>query len=99
MDLIDREALLRKLYRDEKCMNTRFLNCVRFALTIDAQPVKHARWLQRKRNGYAVLVCSDCEKEKEGYTRTAFCPNCGARMDAEDTNVLAKDGGDENGTI
>ena len=36
-----------------------------------------ARWLHRKRNGYAVLVCSACEKQKEGYTHTAYCPNCG----------------------
>lgn len=42
-----------------------------------------ARWLQRKRNGYAVLVCSNCEKEKEGYTRTPFCPHCGRRMTEE----------------
>ena len=39
-----------------------------------------ARWLQRKRNGYAVLVCSNCEREKEGYSRTAYCPNCGRPM-------------------
>lgn len=39
-----------------------------------------ARWLHRKRNGYAVLVCSACEKQKEGYTRTAYCPNCGRPM-------------------
>ena len=39
-----------------------------------------ARWLHCKRNGYAVLVCSNCEKQKEGYTRTAYCPNCGRPM-------------------
>ena len=42
--------------------------------------VEQARWLQRKRNGYAVLVCSACEKQKEGCTRTPFCPNCGRPM-------------------
>lgn len=47
----------------------------------DEEPVRHGRWLNRKRNGYAVLVCSECEREKEGYTRTAYCPHCCARMD------------------
>lgn len=42
-----------------------------------------ARWLQRKKNGYAVLVCSACEKQKEGYVRTAYCPNCGRPMTEE----------------
>ena len=42
-----------------------------------------ARWLQRKRNGYAVLVCSACEREKEGYVRTAYCPHCGRPMTEE----------------
>lgn len=42
-----------------------------------------ARWLNRKRNGYAVLVCSACEKQKEGYSRTAYCPNCGRPMTGE----------------
>lgn len=57
------------------------------APTIEAEPVRHGRWLNRKRNGYAVLVCSECEREKEGYTRTAYCPHCGMKMN----------GGAENG--
>ena len=44
---------------------------------------EQARWLHRKRNGYAVLVCSNCGKEKEGYTCTAYCPSCGRRMTEE----------------
>ena len=44
-----------------------------------------AHWLHRKRNGYAVLVCSNCGKEKEGYTCTAYCPTCGRRMTEEAT--------------
>lgn len=51
--------------------------------TIESEPVRHGRWLNRKRNGYAVLVCSECEREKEGYTRTAYCPHCGVKMDGD----------------
>ena len=43
-----------------------------------------AHWLQRKQNGYAVLVCSACEKQKEGNARTAYCPNCGRPMAGEE---------------
>lgn len=42
-----------------------------------AEVQEPAHWLQRKQNGYAVLVCSACEKQKEGNARTAYCPNCG----------------------
>ncbi len=63
-----------------------------------------ARWLQRKRNGYTVLMCSACEKQKEGNARTEYCPNCGARMDLRTPTEAQLDmadsvmmGGAENG--
>lgn len=57
------------------------LTCEKARVAKDVEPVRHSRWLNRKRNGYAVLVCSECEREKEGYTRTAYCPHCGVKMD------------------
>ena len=63
---------------DTRCV---FREYVEVQPTIEAEPVRHGRWLNRKRNGYAVLVCSECEREKEGYTRTAYCPHCGVKMD------------------
>lgn len=55
------------------------------------------------------IVCSRCDEQNASITfdensvpiaktfyRTRFCPNCGARMDATDTNVGGK-GGADNG--
>ena len=55
------------------------------------------------------IVCSRCDEQNSSITfdensvpiaktfyRTRYCPNCGARMDATDTNVGGK-GGADNG--
>ena len=66
------------------------------APTIDAEPIRHGRWILKilpigggdKIRSY---LCSECDR----YVNMKFdyCPNCGARMDATDTNVGGK--GDE----
>lgn len=60
------------------------LSYIKETATLCGRCEEPARWLHRKRNGYAVLVCSNCGKEKEGYTRTAYCPTCGRPMDREE---------------
>ena len=90
MRLIDAVALIqnhcgacanKEFCAEESCPYYELRRRIETAPTIEAEPVRHGRWLNRKRNGYAVLVCSECEREKEGYTRTEYCPHCGARMD------------------
>ena len=57
--------------------------------TIDAEPVKHGKWIWKGEDGDSRWMCSEC-KCKE-YVPTCngvpniwdYCPNCGARMDAE----------------
>lgn len=60
---------------------------------IDAQPVRHGRWIPTEYDGYAdgnpvydAFECSECghEHNGEGDTLTNFCPDCGASMDNED---------------
>ena len=69
---------------------------------IEAEPVRHGRWIPIEYDSYAdgapvwdKWECSECSHEHSGEedTLTAFCPDCGARMDATDTNVGGK--GDE----
>ena len=64
--------------------------------TIEAEPVRHGRWIPIEYDSYAdgapvwdKYECSECGHEHSGEedTLTAFCPHCGARMD----------GGAENG--
>lgn len=76
----------------------------------DWMPVRHGEWVDRYGNKYAnhLYECSVCgEKalwrfevnalgnEIEVQDLSDFCPGCGARMDAPDTNVGNK-GGDSH---
>ncbi|WP_298481627.1 zinc ribbon domain-containing protein [uncultured Ruminococcus sp.] len=71
--------------------------------TIEAEPVNHGWWLTwedkypgkipKKKNNLGVF-CSECRLHADN--KSAFCPQCGARMDLP--NCGAKmDGGKENG--
>ena len=57
--------------------------------TIDAVPVVHGRWIERKSihaDGGVVTKCSICKKDIQYLgQRLKFCPNCGAKMDAEES--------------
>lgn len=60
-------------------------------LEVEVEP-KHSRWIND--NGlYRCTACNglctvagwaDCIPEEQMYKRFKFCPNCGARMDADD---------------
>lgn len=66
----------------------------------EAEPVRHGRWIDK--GEYA--VCTECGgrsgTQYDGLEPIAlmarFCQNCGARMDANDTNVGGR-GGADNG--
>jgi rubrerythrin len=57
--------------------------------TIEAEPVRHGRWIPTEYDSYAdgnpvydAFECSECGHEHSGEedTLTAFCPDCGADM-------------------
>lgn len=61
--------------------------------TIEADLVRHGRWIPIEYDSYAdgapvwdKWECSECGHEHKGEedTLTAFCLNCGARMDADE---------------
>ena len=95
MRLIDADALLESGICAEYGYNDNGLllipmrdvtNSIRNAPTIDAEPVRHGRWLY---NYYPTVwyghgeppewVCSECEER--AYNTYDYCPNCGAKMD------------------
>ena len=49
---------------------------------LKAKPVKHGKWIEKSTGGEHFDCCSEC-----GYVEwdapNNYCPNCGARMDAE----------------
>ena len=58
--------------------------------TIKSEPVRHGRWIPTEYDSYAdgapvwdKWECSECGHEHNGEedTLTAFCPDCGARME------------------
>lgn len=69
-----------------------FLMLVRLP-SADVAPVVHAYWIPQKENyefKEAWMKCSACGYPVSKWTgNTNFCPNCGARMDAqkEEQNV------------
>lgn len=52
---------------------------------VDAEPVRHGRWIPTElRKSFGTLngfKCSLCDKGR--MIRENYCPNCGAKMDAE----------------
>ena len=54
------------------------------AQTIDAEPVRHGKWIFESIGRHGVMTCSECRKMQDYQTLCfTYCPNCGARMDEE----------------
>ena len=54
------------------------LDAIQFFPTVDAEPVRHGRWLK---NGDRYCECSVCHHEGNTSGADNYCPNCGAKMD------------------
>ena len=59
------------------------------APTIDAEPVRHAKWIkadsqQYFRKHYPCFTCSECGYRKDSQKKWNYCPNCGADMRGEE---------------
>ena len=51
--------------------------------TIEAEPVRHGRWVERP-NTKGQVYCSECgtlEKTTDNNFKSMHCPHCGAKMD------------------
>lgn len=59
------------------------------APTVDAKPVRHGKWIDMGDFEQCSVCTGTHLKEVHGYygkmlwVKTPYCPNCGARMDAE----------------
>lgn len=97
MDLIDRTKVERITYQDPSYSDpinvlTEVRDKVRALPTVDAEPVRHGKYIGTEFDGYAdgcpvyyEWKCSECgcvfEEEEPTYN---YCPNCGAKMDGAD---------------
>lgn len=55
--------------------------CIDEALAIDAEPVRHGKWIAQD-TSRTKFMCSECNAKNYGGHEN-YCPNCGARMDGE----------------
>ena len=86
MRLINADALLRDIEKYH-LSDGMFQHWVEVQTTIDAEPMKHGKWMEIiEVNEYGEpyqsgVYCSECGEIS--IYEPNYCPNCGAKMDAE----------------
>lgn len=66
--------------------NVNVLNIALERSAIEAEPVKHGKWIPDNLDGGGYWVCTCCKHPTEAFAADRiykYCPNCGARMDEE----------------
>ena len=86
-DLISRTALLEAMPKNDEILSFEVRRVICKAPAVDAEPVRHGRWKNGNNRPFTYLrLCSVCGKESyfcgNGCSYN-YCPNCGAKMDAE----------------
>lgn len=89
MRLIDADSLETHEIYEGEWVRVVYADDIDNAPTIDAEPVRHGRWIERKSYPGVACYCSECNYKNYGrpYQNTYFivpynfCPNCGAKMD------------------
>lgn len=95
-EYIERKALLARYDAEHVGPPGRARELMATAPAADVTPVVHGRWICiNKRYGeYECSVCHGVDANCSDYygihavTEQEFCPNCGAKMDKEETNEL-----------
>lgn len=80
MRLIDADRLI-KGFKDHEFIDT---HIIWNAPTVDVEPVRHGKWI---RDEFGTMCCACglyAYRDKFGKPwESPYCPNCGAKMDAE----------------
>ena len=53
------------------------------APTVDAEPVRHGKWIYGITLNHEWKKCSECLVSQDIFGCFTYCPNCGAKMDQE----------------
>lgn len=94
MRLIDADATIYALNvasrGDSKDVIRNLVICFLLASpTVDAVPVRHGKWIYGNDFHWYTASCNKCGYQRrtdikaDGWNQWRYCPNCGARMDAE----------------
>ena len=93
-DLISRSALLSKTrtIKPPECNSCEYEHMeyvraedVRNAPAVDAEVVRHGRWVHLGGDEWCCPVCGEVIHTEGSWEKPTcnYCPNCGAKMDAE----------------
>lgn len=96
-DLISRKTLLDCMPKDDQLMSLYVRRCICDAPAVDAEPVRHGKWVfDKNANDWGIggYVCSECQAKNNNlpcikvpdplmFDGTKYCPNCGAKMQEE----------------
>ena len=64
------------------------LQIIRKQPVVDAEPVRHGRWIYKpawSNADWGVYLCSECNKPY-WWNTDHYCPNCGAKMQEDKEN-------------
>lgn len=96
MRLIDADKLLHEVKMSTKLIaesrNATARNVVKKVLyiiehseTVDAEPVRHGKWIALPKEFDTFCKCSLCNYPVDfNWGQTNYCPNCGAKMDGDE---------------
>ena len=79
-DLIDRQALLRDI-EEYHLSDGMFQHWVEVQPSVEAEPVRHGRWIEEPNCMYRCSSCSSHYPSIRGYMDYCYCPSCGTRME------------------
>lgn len=86
--LIDADALIESMTKFSNATGedmTHGIFYANIAPTIDAEPVRHGKWIFNPSDAFEAMFakpkCSECGFESADGGN--YCPNCGARMDED----------------
>ena len=92
MRLIDADALLNRMQEDplfDLVERYGVSGVIEAEPTVDAVPVRHGKWIYGNDFHWYTASCNKCGYQRrtdikaDGWNQWRYCPNCGARMDAE----------------
>jgi len=86
MRLISTKALMKRINCYPGIIRDIVAKELRYVPTVDAEPVRHGRWIREPNCWYR---CSECGSHYPSIANNIdyhYCPNCGAKMDEEKEN-------------
>lgn len=105
MKLVNLSKVINEIERFKGYLDEDMILRIKIAInrlpTIEAEPVKHGRWIEcESENGIHFHKCSECGKRDmyQGtftdwggrgfsfYFKRKYCPHCGCKMDLDEVN-------------